>query len=50
MRSGGGTRSAVNVVASVVLCIGAVAAGHMIASHLNNGAREIVQIAIEEEA
>lgn len=50
MRSGGTTRAAVNVVASVVLCIGAVAVGHLIASHLNGGARQIAQIAIEEEA
>ena len=50
MRSGGMMRAAVNVVASVVLCIGAVAVGHLIASHLNSGARQIAQIAIEEEA
>jgi CrcB protein len=50
MRSGGATRAAVNVVASIVLCIGAVAAGHLIASHLNGEARAIAQIAIEEEA
>jgi len=42
-------RAAVNVAASVVFCIIAVAAGHLIASHLNGGAREIAQTAIEED-
>jgi CrcB protein len=50
MRSGGMIRATANVAASVVLCIVAVAAGHLIASHLNGGARQIAQIAIEEEA
>jgi CrcB protein len=50
IRSGGMVRAAVNVAASVVFCILAVAAGHFIASHLNGGAREIAQIAIEEDA
>jgi CrcB protein len=49
IRSGGMVRAAVNVAASVVFCIIAVAAGHLIASHLNGGAREIAQTAIEED-
>jgi CrcB protein len=50
MRSGGLMRAATNVAASVILCIGAVAVGHLIAAHLNGGTRQIAQIAIEEEA
>lgn len=50
MRSGGMMRAAVNVAASVILCIGAVAVGHLIASQLNGGSRQIAQIAIEEDA
>jgi len=50
MRSGGMTRAAINVAASVVLCIGAVSVGHLIASHFNGGAHKIAQIAIDEEA
>jgi CrcB protein len=50
MRSGAMARAAVNVGASVVCCILAVAAGHLIASHINGGARQIAQIAIEEDA
>jgi len=50
VRSGAMARAAVNVVASVVFCLIAVAAGHLIASHLNGGAREIAQVAIEEDA
>src|SRR6201992_943912 len=38
------------VVVSVVLCIAAVALGHIAASRLNQGATKIAQIAIEEEA
>jgi CrcB protein len=49
MRSGATLRAFVNVVASVVLCVAAVAAGHLIAAHLNGGARQIAQIAFEEE-
>ncbi len=50
LRSGSMVRAAVNVAASVVFCVIAVAAGHLIASHLNGGARPIAQIAIEEDA
>jgi CrcB protein len=49
LRSGSTARAAVNVVASLVFCLFAVAAGHLIASSLNGGAREIAQIAIEED-
>jgi fluoride exporter len=50
LRSGGFARAAINVVASVVLCVLAVAAGHLLASHLNGGAVRVAQTAIEEEA
>ena len=50
MRGGAFTRALINVVMSVVLCILAVALGHLAASRLNDNARQIAQIAIEEEA
>jgi CrcB protein len=50
MRSGAIGRALINVIASVVLCVLAVAAGHALGGHLNGGAPEIAQIAIEEEA
>ncbi len=50
MRKGAMVNALVNVVASVVLCITAVAAGHLLASHFNGGRQAIVQAAIEEEA
>jgi CrcB protein len=49
MRSGATGRALINVVASVVLCILAVAAGHALGAHLNGGAAEIAQVAIEED-
>ena len=48
MRHGSLTRALINVVASVVLCVGAVAVGHALAAKLNGGAAEIAQIEIEE--
>ena len=50
MRKGAMVNALVNVVASVVLCVTAVAAGHLLASHFNGGAQAIVQAEIEEEA
>ncbi|MHB1304254.1 MAG: fluoride efflux transporter CrcB [Acidiphilium sp.] len=49
LRGGAMGRAAINIAASVVLCILAVAAGHAIAAHLNGGVHKIAQIAIEEE-
>ena len=49
MRAGAVTRAALNVALSVVLCVAAVAIGHMIASRLNGGAGLVAQAAIEEE-
>src|SRR4051794_22035985 len=50
MRSGAVGRAAINVVASVVLCVVAVGVGHFLAAQLNDGATQIAQIAIEEDA
>lgn len=50
MRNGAMMRAAINVVASVVLCVAATACGHLIAAHFNDGARQIAQAAIEEDA
>jgi CrcB protein len=50
IRDGSLTRASANILLSVTLCVGAVAAGHSLAARLNGGAREIVQTAIEEEA
>lgn len=50
MRAGALSRAAINIVASVILCLGAVALGHALASRLNGGAEQIAQAAIEEEA
>jgi CrcB protein len=49
MRGGAMARAAANVALSVIFCIGAVALGHMVAAHLNDGARRIAQLAVEEE-
>lgn len=50
LRAGGLGRAALNIGLSVVLCIGAVALGHIIAARINVGATQVAQIAIEEEA
>jgi len=50
MRSGALGRSAVNVAFSVLLCICAIALGHIIASRFNDGAQTVAQLQIEEDA
>jgi CrcB protein len=50
MRGGATARAFANVALSVVLCITAVALGHLAAARLNEGAKQIAQIPIEEEA
>lgn len=50
LRAGAPGRAAVNVVASVVLCVAATAVGYVAASHLNGGLRQVAQTAVEEEA
>jgi fluoride exporter len=48
LREGATARAAINIAASVVLCILAVAAGHLIATQFNGDTR-IAQVSIEEE-
>lgn len=49
LRGGAVARAAANAALSVVLCVGAVALGHMVAARLNGGAGPVAQIAAEEE-
>lgn len=50
LRSGASGRALVNIAASVLLCLGSVALGHAVASHLNGEARQVTQTIIEEES
>jgi CrcB protein len=50
LRSGAFLRATSNVLMSVVLCIAAVALGHAIGAHLNDGAVSIAQTMVEEDA
>jgi fluoride exporter len=50
IRGGAHLRATVNIVASVVLCIAAVAAGHLIAAFFNGDTSQIVQLDIEKDA
>lgn len=50
LREGAMTRAFVNIAASVLLCVAAVAVGHQLASAINGGAPEVAQLPIEEEA
>ncbi len=49
LRAGAGARATINVLASVVLCVGAAAAGHLIAEQINGGPGTIARSAIEEQ-
>jgi fluoride exporter len=49
LRAGAVMRALANIVASVVMCVCAVAVGHLIAAHFNDGAKQIAQVAIEED-
>lgn len=49
LRAGALGRAALNIGASVALCIAAVAVGHAIASRFNGDAQAIAQIDVEEE-
>jgi fluoride exporter len=49
LRSGSAGRAAVNVIVSVILCVAAVAVGHLAGAQLNGGAKQIAQTAIEAE-
>jgi CrcB protein len=50
LRKGCIVQAGVNILASVILCICAVATGHVIAAHFNGNAVEVGQINLEEEA
>ena len=50
LRAGAPGRALVNVAVSVLLCLGAVAAGHYAGAALNGGATQVAQTAAEEEA
>ena len=50
LRGGAVALALVNIGASVLFCLIAVALGHGLAARLNGGARAVVQIAIEEES
>ena len=50
LRAGALGRAAINVAASVALCLASVALGHLAGAALNGGAVPVVQASIEEEA
>jgi CrcB protein len=50
IRGGAMMRAGANIVASVVLCVTAVALGHFLAAQLNYHAAQVAQLPIEEEA
>lgn len=50
LRAGASGRALVNIAVSVLLCLGAAAAGHMIAARLNGGATQVTQTTAESEA
>jgi CrcB protein len=50
LRGGAVVRAGTNIVASVVLCVAAVAVGHFLAAQLNDHPQQVAQLPIEEEA
>ncbi|MEP7041856.1 MAG: fluoride efflux transporter CrcB [Dokdonella sp.] len=50
LRNGSLVRAALNIGASIVLCVVAVAVGHFVAAHFNGGAAQVAQAAVEMEA
>ncbi|HEY1630036.1 MAG TPA: fluoride efflux transporter CrcB [Rhizomicrobium sp.] len=50
IRGGAMLRAGANIVASVVLCVAAVALGHLLAAQLNGHEAQVAQLPIEEEA
>ena len=50
LRAGGFGRAALNIGLSVLLCVCAVALGHIIAARINGGATQVAQSMMEEEA
>lgn len=49
LRAGATVRASMNIALSVILCVGAVALGHIVAARFTDHAVPIVQAAIEEE-
>jgi CrcB protein len=50
LRNGFIVRAGINVLASVILCVCAVACGHLVGARFNGNAVEVVQNSTEEEA
>jgi fluoride exporter len=50
IRNGAMTRAALNIVLSIILCLSAVALGHLVGARFNGGASAVAQTEIEEEA
>ncbi len=50
LRAGATGRALANAAVSVLLCLGSVTAGHLLAASLNGGAVQVTQNAVEEEA
>lgn len=50
LRNGDNVRAGINVLASVILCVCAVACGHLVASRFNGNAVEVTQVSTEQEA
>jgi CrcB protein len=50
LRAGLVARAGVNIAASVIFCVAAVALGHLAAAQLNGGATSIAQFRVEEDA
>jgi CrcB protein len=50
IRNGAVTRAALNIALSIVLCLSAVALGHLVGARFNGGASAVAQTEIEEEA
>jgi CrcB protein len=48
LRNGAVVRAAINIIASVVLCVLAVALGHYVAAQVNGGGGQVAQAEIEE--
>ena len=49
LRAGAWSRALVNIAASFLLCLAAVAAGHALAAHINGGTQNYAEIETEEE-
>jgi fluoride exporter len=50
IRGGAMLRAAANIALSVVLCVAAVAIGHLLAAQINGHEAQVAQLPIEEEA